>query len=118
LGAILIFLLKAGYTHLTAIEINPAAIELLREVHPDVAGCAKLINEPVEIAIPKMPEAAYDCGYTMAVLEHVPRDRVFEHIAKTTRGTLITIEDERSTTPLHFPRNLSRRIFPFRSSGN
>jgi SAM-dependent methyltransferase len=106
-GRNLNFLMKAGYTRLTAIEINLAAIELLREVHPDVARCAEFINEPVEIAIRKLPDAAYECIYTMAVLEHVPRDSdwVFEHIVRITRSTLITIEDERSTSPLHFPRN-------------
>ena len=77
----------------------------MREAHPDLARCA--INEPVEIAIRKLPDAAYDWIYTMPVLEHVPRDSdwVFEHIVRVARSTLIAIEDERSTSPLHFPRN-------------
>jgi SAM-dependent methyltransferase len=109
-GRNLQFLLSAGFSKLTGIEISEAAIRVLRERLPAVAATARLFNEPVEAAIKGFRDGEFGVVYTMAVLEHLHPDSewVFEEMVRITNGVLITIEDERGVSWRHFPRDYSR----------
>lgn len=100
----------AGYTDLTGIEINAAALRLLREHFPEVARIADLRNSPVEEAIKTLRDGEFDLIYTMAVLEHIHRDSewVFAEMARATGNILITIEDEQGFSHRHFPRSYDK----------
>ena len=103
---------QAGFSDLSAVEINAGALALLRERHPELAAQAKLANRPVEEFARERADGQYDLIYTMAVLEHIHPDSewVFGELARATSSTLITVEDERAVTWRHFPRNY-REVF-------
>jgi SAM-dependent methyltransferase len=104
-------LFEGGYANLSGIEINPGAVELMREKYPLLAPAATIHNQPVEDAIRKLGDRQFGLTYTMAVLEHIHRDSewVFAEIARVS-SKLIIIEDELDSSERHFPRNY-RRIF-------
>lgn len=103
-------LFRAGFRNLQALEINPAAVELLRQANPELAQVPVHVGS-VEEKIKSFPTDGLDLTFTMAVLEHVHEksDWVFAEIARISRN-LLTIEDERSYTTRHFPRNY-RKVF-------
>ena len=107
-GRNLHYLLEAGFTNLTGIEINSEAIALLRKAFPDVAQRATLLVGPVERILPTLGN--FDCVYTMAVLMHIhPKSEtiVFEEMAKRAK-LLVTIEEEVTRSWRCFPRNYQR----------
>jgi SAM-dependent methyltransferase len=106
-GRNLNYLFTAGYRQLEAIEISEPAVKLLRERFPEMAKNTTIYNMPVEEAIPKMPDGAYDAVYTMAVLEHIHTDSewIFPEIVRITKKNLIVIEDEKQVSSRHFPRD-------------
>jgi SAM-dependent methyltransferase len=109
-GRNLHFLLQAGFTNLTGIEINADAIALLRKTFPDVAKRATLLVSPVERILPTLGN--FDCVYTMAVLMHIHPESegiVFPEMAKRTK-LLVTIEEEVTHSWRSFPRDY-RQIF-------
>ena len=112
-GRNLRFLHEAGYRRLGAVEISTAALDHFQHAFPAAYRSTTLLNAPVEQAIPMMRDGAFDVVFTMAVLEHIHDDSawVFEHIARVTGRTLITIEDERQEGHRHFPRRYDR-VFP------
>jgi SAM-dependent methyltransferase len=101
---------RAGFTNLQALEINPAAVALLRGTYPELAG-AQIHVSPVEGKIKDFPDNAFDLTFTMAVLEHIHAhsEWVFAEIARTCKH-LLTIEDEHSDSSRTFPRNY-RQVF-------
>jgi SAM-dependent methyltransferase len=98
---------QAGYGDLTGIEINSAALDILRERQPELAAVATLRNESVEDAARTFRDGEFDVIYTVAVLEHIhtSSEWVFAEMARAARRGVITMEDERTTTWKHFPRN-------------
>lgn len=111
-GRNLHYLHQAGFKPLSAIEINPQALESLRQHYPQTAQAAKLINAPLEDALPKFADGAFDLVFSMAVLQHVhyDSDGIFPHIARIAAQTLVIIEDETRHKGRHFPRDY-RAIF-------
>jgi SAM-dependent methyltransferase len=95
-GRNLEYLREAGFLHLTGIEINPFAIETLKQTYPRLAKAAMIMPRSLEDALPIMADDSYDLVYTMAVLLHIHPDSdwIFPHIARITQGRLITIEHE------------------------
>jgi len=95
---------KAGYRNLTGVEVNPEALQLMRQNFPDMQVIS--YEGAIEDRIKELGE--YDLVFTLAVLEHVHNDSewVFSEIAQKAKGHLITIEgEERIDSKLHFPRN-------------
>lgn len=99
-------LYQAGYKHLSGIDINTGALVWGATQYPDLYSSAEFYNEAIESWIKTNPKQ-YDCIFTMAVLEHIPKESewVFKSIAVKSRKVIITVEDERSGSPRHFPRN-------------
>lgn len=96
----------AGYYNLTGIDINATAIGLSEELYPGLYSVAEFYIESIESWMRTNP-SQYDCIFTMAVLEHIPKgsEWIFYNMAHKARRTIITIEDEQSVSEKHFPRN-------------
>jgi 2-polyprenyl-3-methyl-5-hydroxy-6-metoxy-1,4-benzoquinol methylase len=77
-----------------------------------MAGHATIYNKPVEEVIKEFEDRQYDAVFTMAVLEHIHSDSewVFEEIVQVSKKYLITMEDERTVSWRHFPRQY-KKIF-------
>jgi len=99
-GRNLNYLSKAGFTNLTGVEISKKAVELAKIYYPDL----KILNSSIEDIIKDLNE--FDLVFVMAVLEHIHPDSewIFPEVARISK-MLITIEDERSMSHRHFPRN-------------
>jgi len=99
----------AGYYDLSGIDINASAIRLCEKIYPDLYSVAEFYTESIESWMKTNP-LQYDCIFTMAVLEHIPKESewIFVNIAHKARGAIITIEDENSGGPKHFPRNYQK----------
>jgi len=111
-GANLNQLFRAGFTKLGGIEINAKAVKLFKETFPEVASHAEIYNAPVEDVIRTIPDGAFNIVFTMAVLEHIPKDSewAFREMVRVAKDYLVTIEDERSSGWGHFRRNY-RKVF-------
>ncbi len=98
---------RGGYTNLSAIEISQAAIDLFRSTYPAAAQATEIRVDAVENAVRDFTDGQFDLVFTLAVLEHVHKtsEWVFPEIARITGRLLITIEDERTHSWRHFPRN-------------
>lgn len=111
-GRNLNYLHKNGFKNLSGIEINANAIELMKKVYPDLAKACTIHIKPVEDVVTKMIDNSIDLVFTMAVFEHIPRERefIFKEIARISKDYIVTIEEEEGTGILNFPRNY-REIF-------
>jgi len=110
-GRNLHYLHQAGFTNLHAIEINADALQLLRKSFPDSAATAKIHCGTIEDNIRSFGDGQIDLIFTMAVLEHIHNDSdfVFKDMVRVGKK-IMTVEDERSHSERHFPRNY-RTIF-------
>lgn len=106
-GRNLAWLLQAGYTRLSGIEISPAAVAALGAAYPALAAAATIHTSPVEDVIRTFADGEFDVVFSMAVLVHLHSDSdwVMVEIARVCSGCLITIEDELNETPRHFLRS-------------
>ena len=111
-GRNLAHLFEAGHRDLTGIEINTAALALLRESFPELGQTATLIGAPVEDVIRDLPDASFDMVFAMAVLEHIHPDSewIFGEMVRISRSVVVTIEDEHGTSRHHVPRDY-RAVF-------
>ncbi|KQZ28525.1 hypothetical protein ASD50_19585 [Mesorhizobium sp. Root552] len=109
-GRNMAFLHNAGFTRLTAIEINANAIDHMRHTFPELKR-AKIIISSIEDSIRQLPGNSFNIIYTMAVLEHVHPDSnwIFAEMARVS-PKIITVEDEVTESPRHFKRDY-RTIF-------
>lgn len=109
-GANLAALADAGFERLSGVDINPDAIALARNTFPQLRA-ATLTTSALELYAAGMDD--YDIGFSLAVFEHIHpiSEWVFRDIAVHCRH-LLTIEDERNTTPRHFPRNYQQVFEP------
>ena len=115
----------AGYKYLSGIDINMSAIKLCEKIYPELYSVAEFYIESIESWLKTNP-LQYDVIFTMAVLEHIPKESewIFYNIAHKARSLILTIEDENSGSPKHFPRNYQpifdglgwRQIFEQRAS--
>ena len=80
------------YNKLYGIEINKNAIDLSKELFPELK--ANLINSSIEDYILKIQDDKFDVIFTMAVIQHIHLDSnwIFEHIARINKKWLIIIE--------------------------
>jgi SAM-dependent methyltransferase len=94
----------AGYHDLSGVEINPAALELMKQTFPDMK--LRTYKGSIEDRVRDLEE--HDLVFTVATLEHIHSDSewVFAEITLKAKKYLITIEgEEKVESELHFPRN-------------
>lgn len=107
IGRNLVYLHKNGYKNLTGIEINPKALDILSQEHPDIYKDIDTKAERMEVALPQLNDKVFDLTFTMAAIKHIhPKSEfVFGELARVTSDYIITVEDEYTTTGSDFPRN-------------
>jgi SAM-dependent methyltransferase len=105
-------LLDAGFSNLSGVEVNGNALMLMKEKFPKLASQAKIYHSTIEDWFIKNSSAKFDLIFVMAVLEHIHSDSewIFPEVSKMSEHLIVTIEDEETVTPRHFPRNY-RYIF-------
>lgn len=103
---------EAGWTDLTGIEINAKAVALMRELYPEVAEAATILNAPVEDAIVTLPDGHFDLTWSKAVLLHIhpSSEWVFREMVRVTKGHLLAVESEQERGMKLFPRDY-RAVF-------
>lgn len=86
------YIYSKGYNKLTGIEINANAINLQKELFPNLK--ANLINSSIEDCILNLKDNSFDIVFTMAVIQHIHLDSnwIFGHIARINKKWLIIIE--------------------------
>lgn len=109
-GANLERLRQLGYSDLAGIEVNPNAVEALREAFPALAEEASLTVGSLEDVLPTLESDSVDVVYTMAVLLHLhpASDDVFDHVVRVARSKVCVIEAEETTLAYIFARNYGR----------
>ena len=105
-------LFAAGFERLGGVEISEDAVRLLKQVYPEMAGHAQIVNAPAEEALPKFEDDAFDVVFTMAVLQHIHPESgsIFGEMARIGKNFIITIENEKMPDWRNFPRNY-RKVF-------
>lgn len=101
-----------GYTNLWGIDINKKAIDFCKRYFPNLNAYLRV--GPIEKLIINIPDNCFELVFTMAVLEHIHpiSEWIFKEITRITKY-LITIEDEHSKSPRHFPRNYEKIFTKF-----
>jgi SAM-dependent methyltransferase len=105
-------LFDLGYKKLNGVDINPHAIEVMREQSPKLAKTAKITIGPFEEVLGAMPSDSVDVVYSTTVLHHVHPTSIdiFAEIVRVARKHVFVLEDEHAVNSYHFPRNY-RRLF-------
>jgi SAM-dependent methyltransferase len=83
---------ELGYAQLGGVEINPDALEMLRNAYPELAASAQLRLGPAETVLRELPDDAVDVVFTMAVLLHVhpSSHELFGDMARVARKYICT----------------------------
>jgi SAM-dependent methyltransferase len=109
-GRNLAYLVDAGFTDVTGVEINQRAVGLLRENYPQLA------NSPIHVGaaedvLPRLP-GPFELIFTMAVLNHIhPQSTtVFDEIARLSRSVLAVefAPVHKGVTDHQYPYDLQR----------
>lgn len=100
-------LFESGFKNLEGVEINEKAVKLMKVHYPEMANASKIIVGEIENWIKEIPDNYYDIVFSMAVLMHIHSESewIFKEIARITKKTLITIEDEQGVATKNFCRN-------------
>lgn len=109
-GRNLNYLFTRGYLYLTGIELSYNALEIGKLNYPLLFANCRFIPHSIENVTRDLDK--FDIIFTLATLEHIHKKvskKVFDSIAKHTKY-IITIEDEKTNSPRHFPRNY-KKIF-------
>ncbi len=111
-GANLEGLRAVGFSDLAGVEINPAAVQEMRVVFPELAGIADVRLGSLESVLPVIPSFSRDVVFSMAVLIHVhpSSNAVLEQMVRIARRYVCVIEAEWVTCSYIFARNY-RRMF-------
>lgn len=109
-GANLAHLSRLGYRRLAGVEINPHALQQLRDSFPDLAEQADLIEGSFEAVLPTLADDSADVVFTMAVLLHVhpASNAVLDHMARIAHRHVCVIESESVTLPYIYARDYGR----------
>lgn len=105
-GRNLAYLHDHGYTRVQGVEINPHAVELLRETYPQLADVQVHVG-PAGDVLPGIEDDQFDLVFTMAVIEHIHPDEssVFDHMVRL--GTeVLAIEPKGRRTHRQFPHDV------------
>lgn len=101
---------ELGYKHLAGIDINPVALDVLRQEHPGLAADANLMLGPFEQVLPTLEAGSYDTVFTMAVSIHIhpASHSVFREMVRVARKHVCTLETEVANGRYTFARNYKR----------
>jgi SAM-dependent methyltransferase len=105
-GRNLAYLHDHGYTSVQGVEINPHAVELLRETFPQLKDVAVHIGAAGE-TLSTFADDEFDLVFTMAVLEHIHPDEssVFDDMARIGKQVL-AIEPQGRLSHRQFPHDI------------
>lgn len=103
------FLNRLGYSNITAIEISADAIAVMANTYPGLPDRVRIIQGAVENVIQEFSNRQFTLAFSMAVFEHIhsASEWVFPEITRIA-STIVTIEDEYTVSPRHFPRNYKK----------
>jgi SAM-dependent methyltransferase len=113
-GRNLAHLFDSGWSDVSGVEINPHAVELLRETYPQLRD-AEIYVGPAEDVLPKVPNDSYDLVFTMAVLEHIhPSSEIVFDRMVAIAPRVLAIEPRGSLSHRTYPHDIPAL---FRSRG-
>ena len=101
---------QLGYTKLFGVDINPRALEEMREAFPGLAAVATMWNGSFEEVLPTFDDDSFDVVFTSGVLMHLhPSSHdVMRQMARIARKHVCIIEPEETSNTYVFPRNYKR----------
>ena len=107
-GRNLAYLHENGFPHVEGIEINPHAVERLRETFPQLADVTIHIGAAGDV-LPKLADDSFDLVFTMAVIEHIHPDEahIFDEMVRVAHDVL-AIEPENRLTHRQFPHDVPK----------
>lgn len=85
-----------GFSHLTGIELNPDAFDVMADYYPDLAATGTFQEGSIEEEIGSYNDNAFDATFSVETLQHIHPDAewVFAEVARVTGQLLITVENE------------------------
>lgn len=85
-----------GYRRLTGVEINAAALDVMREAYPDLAAAGTFYFDAIEDVLSGFEDGQFDAVYSVETLQHIHPDNdwVFEEVARVAADVLVTVEVE------------------------
>ncbi|GGN96044.1 MULTISPECIES: class I SAM-dependent methyltransferase [Haloarcula] len=95
-GRHLAALADAGFSDLTGVDVNPAALDVLAETYPELAETGSFHAEAIEEYATDVADDAFDAVYSVETLQHIHPDVewVFDDIARIAGDLLVTVENE------------------------
>ncbi len=107
-GRNLAYLHENGFPDVEGIEINPHAVELLRQTYPRLADVTIHVGAAGDV-LPKLADDSFDLVFTMAVIEHIHPDEahVFDEMVRVGHDVL-AIEPEDRLTHRQFPHDIPK----------
>jgi SAM-dependent methyltransferase len=94
-GRHLSHLYTEGHERLNTIEMNPAAIDLYTDQHPQAAEATDVFVGRAQSEIRQFDDDEFDIVYTNAVIQHIPEPEVLlTEIARIASDTVIFVEIE------------------------
>lgn len=113
IGLTLNFLHQRGYRNLYAVDINSFVLEQQKKTFPELCSDLTVYNENAIDFFKRFDDNYFDLIYTSAFLQHID-DFDFSGLSRRmidkTRGYIITIENEKLNSEIHFKRNY---FYPF-----
>jgi SAM-dependent methyltransferase len=85
-----------GFEHLTGVEVNDEAFEVMAETYPALSAAGTFHHDAVENVLPDLPDDAVDAAFSVETLQHVHPDAapVFAELVRVTADLLVTVENE------------------------
>jgi SAM-dependent methyltransferase len=105
-GRNLAYLHQHSFHDVEGVEINPAAVEIMRERFPELAGSAIHVGAAEEV-LPTLADDRYGLVFTMAVIEHIHPDSsvVFDEMARLA-PLILAIEPRGHSSHRQFPHDV------------
>ncbi|MFQ5646279.1 MAG: class I SAM-dependent methyltransferase [bacterium] len=105
-GRSLKYLHDKGYRNLTGIEIGEEAVNLMKEIFPEVYQSSKIIVGNAVEELKKHESKAYDLVFCHSVLVNIKDNSIFSELTRVCRGYILNTESEGSYKS--FPRNFEK----------
>lgn len=95
-GRHLAHLHEQGYEHLSGIDINADAFEVMERTYPDLAATGTFYFDAIENVLTEFEDGQFDAVYSQETLQHIHRDNewVFEDVGRVANDVLVTVEME------------------------
>lgn len=85
-----------GYDDLTGIEINRAALDVMRDAYPALAAAGTFHFDAIEDVVDRFDDDHFDAVFSVETVQHIHPDHdwVFDEIARIAGDLLVTVEVE------------------------